>query len=178
MRFQPGLASAFLGMPASTLLDQQVPLADIWRHDQALPWADVVDCQPRPAALEALAASIAARLATTGQPDRVVLQGARWLTAHPTGSLHELARRSGLSQRQIRRRFDNAIGDTPKKLPRLRWLASQSRAPTTLAALALSAGYADQAPMTREVAAHAGTSPGRLLRDATPRSAVADVFKT
>ena len=98
--------------------------------------------------------------------------------------LDELSGLSRLSERQIRRHFDEAIGYGPKKLQRilrlqrLLWLASQQSAPVpNLAHLSSAAGYADQSHMTREVIALAGASPRQLLHGSRS-SAVSDLFKT
>jgi AraC-like DNA-binding protein len=106
------------------------------------------------------------------------------MAMHPFTSLDGLGGLFGLSERQIRRQFDEAIGYGPKKLQRilrlqwLLWLAGQQSEPVpNLAHLAFAAGYADQSHMTREVVALTGTSPKQLLNGAIS-SAVSDLFKT
>jgi AraC-like DNA-binding protein len=184
VRFRPGVAPALLGVSAQELLNQHVSLSDIWSRKHVLPWSDAADRAHFPAKLEAIVTVIAHRLGAVAQPDVFVTDATRWIADHPSGNLEQLIRLSGLSERQVRRRFDEAIGYGPKKLQRilrlqrLLWLAGQRLAvPLNLADLAFAAGYADQPHMTREVAALSGASPGTLLRG-TVSSAVSDLFKT
>jgi AraC-like DNA-binding protein len=184
VRFRPGIASSMLGVSAQELLNQHVALGDIWSRNRLLPWNDAVDRPHFAAKLEAIVAAIKIRLGAADQPDDLVVDAVRWIADHPSASLDELARLSGLSERQVRRRFDEAIGYGPKKLQRilrmqrLLWLAAQRQAnQLNLADLAFAAGYADQPHMTREVAALSGSSPGTLLRGSVS-SAVSDLFKT
>jgi AraC-like DNA-binding protein len=82
----------------------------------------------------------------------------------------------GLSERQLRRRFADAVGYGPKTLARvLRFqrflaLAAANRAGAGrwregdgLAGLAFAAGYADQAHLTRECRRLAGRTPSELV---------------
>lgn len=184
VRFRPGVASALLGVSAQELLNQHVPLGDIWSRKHVLPWSDAADRAHFPAKLEAVVAVIAHRLGVAAQPDVFVMNATRWIADHPSGNLEHLVRLSGISERQVRRRFDEAIGYGPKKLQRilrlqrLLWLAGQRLAvPLNLADLAFAAGYADQPHMTRDVATLSGASPGTLLRG-TVSSAVSDLFNT
>ena len=86
------------------------------------------------------------------------------------------ARAAGLSERQLRRRFERAVGYGPSTLARVlrfqRFLrrahAPESRA-APLARLAAEAGYADQAHLARECRRLSGLSPSSLLATgATP----------
>lgn len=184
VRFRPGVAPALLGVNAQELLNQHIPLGDIWSRSNLLPWRDATDRIHFAAKLEAIVAVITHRLGIVEQPDDFVTDAARWIADHPSGNLDDLVRLSGLSERHVRRRFDEAIGYGPKKLQRilrmqrLLWLAEQGQsAQLGLADLAFAAGYADQPHMTREVAVLSGASPGNLLRG-TVSSAVSDLFKT
>jgi AraC-like DNA-binding protein len=80
----------------------------------------------------------------------------------------------GVSERQLRRRFADAVGYGPKRLARVlrfqRFLGLAEHG-GDLARLALDAGYADQAHMTAEVTELAGLSPVRFLKDCTPTAA-------
>jgi AraC-like DNA-binding protein len=71
----------------------------------------------------------------------------------------------GLSERQLRRRFVDAVGYGPKTLARIlrfqRFLALAGSG-EDLARLALAAGYADQAHLTRETRRLAGRTPLEL----------------
>ena len=79
-----------------------------------------------------------------------------------------LARQLALSERTLRRRFDEAFGYGPKTLDRIlrfqRFLALARGARNPAAAsLAAAAGYADQAHLTRECRRLAAATPGEIL---------------
>jgi AraC-like DNA-binding protein len=100
--------------------------------------------------------------------------------AAPGARVDALGRELGLSERQLRRRFADAVGYGPKTLARVlrfqRFLAL-ARPGDDLARLALSAGYADQAHLTRETRRLAGRTPRELLlARATPAGERLDRF--
>ena len=184
VRLRPGVAHRLLGENAKTLLDQDVPLRDLWPGHRAAPWEEVTTQRRASAKMAAIAEVVTSRLRTNGECDDFVMQAAAWMAGHPFASLAELRGRCGLSERQMRRHFDEAIGYGPKKLQRilrlqrLLWLASHESSPVpSLAQLSFAAGYADQSHMTREVVALTGASPRHLLNGAIS-SAVSDLFKT
>jgi AraC-like DNA-binding protein len=194
LRFRVGAAGAALGVPADELLDASVPLEDVWGAEGAR-IADRVGTSPAP--LRELAAAVRERLRQP--PDRLVRAAA-------TGTARQ---ELGIGDRQLRRRFADAVGYGPKTLERIlrfqRFLAlargdSTKRAGTVtggdatkrvgtlttgdatnraatggaaanrasgaradLARLALEAGYADQAHLTRECTRLAGLPPAALL---------------
>jgi AraC-like DNA-binding protein len=171
-RFRPGAGGPALGVPLAALLNQRVDLADL-RPDLAarLPaWID--PDQAGPALIE-----VSAQMLATGPPDPLVAAGARML-ADPRARVGELAGALGVSDRQLRRRFDVAVGYGPKTLQRVlrfrRFLTRVYAAPTDvdLASLAFEAGYADQSHLTRETAALSGLTPAGLAALASaPQSA-------
>jgi AraC-like DNA-binding protein len=167
VRFRVGAAGAALGLPASELLDLSVPLEDVWVVD-GVRIAETVAEQPT---LTALAQAVAARLARRNAPDGLVRAAA-------TGA------RPNIGDRQLRRRFAEAVGYGPKTLQRvLRFqrfltLAEHARKPD-LARLALEAGYADQAHLTRECSRLSGLPPAALLASgAAPAGERSVSFKT
>ena len=186
VRLRPGIAHRLLGESAKALLNQDVPLRDLWPGHRAAPWEEVIGKRSEAAKLAMIAEAMSARLRSNGegQFDDFVTHAAVWMAGHPCASLQGLSCHSGLSERHIRRYFDEAIGYGPKKLQRilrlqrLLWLANQQPAPVaSLAHLSFAAGYADQSHMTREVVALTGASPSHLLNGAI-NSAVSDLFKT
>ena len=184
LRLRPGVARRLLGENAKALLNQDVPLRDLWRGDRAAPWVEVTAERSASAKLAAIAEAVTSRLRTEGEPDDFVMHAAAWMAGHPFALLAELSGLCGLSERQMRRHFDEAIGYGPKtlqrilRLQRLLWLASHESTPVpSLAQLAFAAGYADQSHMTRDVVALTGASPSHLL-DGAISSAVSDLFKT
>jgi AraC-like DNA-binding protein len=184
VRLRPGVAHRLLGESAKAMLNQDVPLRDLWPGHRAAPWEEVAAERSASAKLAAIAEVMRGRLRTDGEFDDFVMHAAAWIARHPFASLDGLSALSRLSERQIRRQFDEAIGYGPKKLQRilrlqrLLWLASHESSPMpSLAQLSFIAGYADQSHMSREVATLTGVSPRHLL-NGTTRSAVSDLFKT
>ena len=101
-------------------------------------------------------------------PDPLVLAATRRL-GFPGSRVDELAQALGISERQLRRRFHQAVGYGPKTLDRVlrfRRLVSQAQAVSNgeidLARVAADLGYADQAHMTRDSVRLTGMPPARL----------------
>jgi AraC-like DNA-binding protein len=134
-------------------------------------WPELTDSLPAtlsPRAAFLRVAATAARLATAGPPDAPVRAAARRL-ADPRARVEALAGELGLSERQLRRRCHAAVGYGPKTLQRVlrfgRFLAQADAAGADrdLARIALDAGYADQAHLTRECTRLAGLAPAALV---------------
>jgi AraC-like DNA-binding protein len=167
IRLRPGVAGAVFGMPASELLDIQVPLQEVLGPEAAetndrLAAAGGHDAEHL--LLEGLVASaIAGR-----SPDPLVLAATRRL-GFPGARVDELAEALGISERQLRRRFHQSVGYGPKTLDRIlrfRRLVSRAREVSDgeldLARVAADLGYADQAHMTRDCVRLTGMPPARL----------------
>jgi AraC-like DNA-binding protein len=167
VRFRIGSAGAALGLPAVELLDQSVPLAEVWGR-AARRLEDLVTAAPTiEGALAALIRGVAERLPPPGGGDPLVRRAAVALL-RDGASLGEAGRVVGLEQRQLRRRFARAVGYGPATLVRVqrfqRFLALADHAPTTsIGRLAAEAGYADQAHLTRECRRLSGLAPAALL---------------
>jgi AraC-like DNA-binding protein len=146
VRFRVGAAGAALGIPASELLDLSVPLEDVWGSEARR-------IAERARNVHELANAIVAR---GGAADPLVRAAA---TGTPRSAL-------GIGDRQLRRRFADAVGYGPKTLERiLRFQRFLMIAGADLARLALEAGYADQAHLTRECTRLAGLPPAALLAE-------------
>jgi AraC-like DNA-binding protein len=162
VRFRVGAAGAALGIPAAELLDATVPLEDVWRDG----WELTERVGDRRSA-DTLVQIVRARIVAA--PDALVRAAA-------TGA------DPNLGARQLRRRFADAVGYGPKTLQRIlrfqRFLAL-AQTSTDLARLALEAGYADQAHLTRECSRLAGLPPAALLASgAGPAGDRSASFKT
>jgi hypothetical protein len=164
VRFRVGAAGAALGLPASELLDRSVAFADVW----GTTGAEIEETVATHPTLTVLAREIGARLG--GAPDRLVRATATGAAAPSIGA------------RQLRRRFADAVGYGPKTLQRiLRFQRFLALAETSrdLARLALEAGYADQAHLTRECRRLSGLPPAALLASgAGPAGERSVSFKT
>lgn len=170
MRFHPGMASSALGIPANELENLELPLADLWGKDQARPDGRFHDTGLPEDGMEAIQALLSRRLASVEPGDELVKAAAGWVARHPGAGLGRLADLTGLSDRQLRRRFEAAVGYGPKTFQRVirfqRWLSLTRSTPEEqrrLTDLAAEAGYADQSHLTREVSRLAGQPPAALL---------------
>ncbi len=156
LRFAPGDAPGFLGVPARVLLNERVGLSELWSRGRCRRLADRVRARGLDRAVAEVMEAPADRLAP--QVVRAVRGG---------GAVAGLARSLGISERQLHRRCLEAFGYGPKMLDRvLRMNAALDRARTgqRLAEVAVVSGYADQAHLTRDVKALTGLPPSTLLR--------------
>ena len=172
VRFRVGAAGAALGLPASELVDANPLAADVVGNEVADRVAEVGDAPER--VLMELTALVAARLRQAPPADPLVRAAARAL-AVPGSRVRSVAAELGLSERQLRRRFDAAVGYAPKTLARVlrlqrflalvRGPAGPGLSDGGLARLAADAGYADQAHLTRECVDLTGVPPTALLAE-------------
>jgi AraC-like DNA-binding protein len=170
-RFRPGAGGAALGLPLADLRDQRVGLTAVCPMLAAALPPDLT-----PAEAVRTVTRLAARLVTERPPDQLVVQAGRLLAAGRT-SVADLATAVCVSDRQLRRRFDEAVGYGPKVTERvlrfrrvIRGLSGTGE--LDLAGLAASAGYADQAHLTRETTRLAGLPPRALARSLRPAPAI------
>ncbi|HEX2104230.1 MAG TPA: DUF6597 domain-containing transcriptional factor [Solirubrobacteraceae bacterium] len=181
VRFRVGAAGGALGVPARDLLDRSVGLDELWGAAAAELAERLAGAPDARAALAMLAAAVARRLPERDGPDPLV-RAAAARAASSDMPVDALGPAVGLGERQLRRRFDDAVGYGPKTLQRIlrfqRFLAIAQRE-NDLAAVAFAAGYADQAHLTRECRRLAGLPPAALLRSgAGPAGERSDLFKT
>jgi AraC-like DNA-binding protein len=169
-RFRPSAGGPVLGIPLSELRDQRVDLADLRPPDARRLSADL-----DPVAAAARILDVTGALVAGAQPDPAMTRAAL-LLRDPQARAEDIADDVGLSPRQLRRRCHAAVGYGPKTLQRvLRFRRFVSRIDALphdqqrpdgldLAGLALQAGYADQAHLTRECGRLAGLTPVALAR--------------
>jgi AraC-like DNA-binding protein len=184
IRFQPGAASAWLGLPLSEIVDCRVPLAELWRNDADRLLDKVTGNRGATDVTVALETFLSSRLAQVGPADRQIayLRRAAGDNCHPAGvRVDRMAAHIGMSERTLRRRCVYAFGYGFKTLDRvlrfqrfMRLAAHSSKG--SLAELATRSGYADQAHMTREVRRMSGTTAGEFVSNA--QGGLADSFKT
>ncbi|GAB3758462.1 helix-turn-helix domain-containing protein [Microlunatus parietis] len=172
VRFHPGAAPVLPAM-LDELVDQRIRLAELW--GEADRWSEAV---ARAATPEQALREVQARLLARYRQSRVdPLIGAavRALMPWQTINVDALAGRLALSASQLRRRCLQAVGMSPKVLQRtLRFQgflalaqagasASGRRGADGTAGLAIDAGYADQAHLSRECLRLTGLTPRQLL---------------
>ena len=155
LRFGAGTGPGVLGLPASELVDRQVPLDALWPAAQVRPLAEASD---------PLAALTAAAARRWSDPDPVALLiGAAARAGKPASGV---AFRCGLSARQLQRRSNAAYGYGPKVLERIfrmQRAVELARRGSPFASVSADVGYADQAHLAREVRAMAGVPLGVLI---------------
>ena len=171
IRFHPGGALPFLGVPLGELTDRRVPLDTLW-GPRAGDLGDLME----PASLLARAAHAERLLRERLRPARHreddLVRHAVALLRRARGSVgvREAAAALGVGERRLQRAFEQGVGVGPKALARVlrfrRVVGAIDRvraagAPVRWAALAAEAGYADQPHLVREFRALAGVTPSR-----------------
>jgi AraC-like DNA-binding protein len=173
IRLRPGAAPALLGMPASELLDLAVQGDEMWGHATAHLAEEIATATTPERAAAILEAELSMRLREAPPVDAIVAETVQRLLPAHTNDVSALASSLYMSERQLRRRCEAAVGLTPKVLQRMlrfqRFLAlsrQHDRPRRQLARLALEAGYADQSHLSREASRLAGRTPRAILREA------------
>lgn len=169
LRLRPGAAAAAIGFPASEFTNMRVPLDTAFgvsgrRMTETLLGATT------PTRRMSLLSDVVAAYFATAEPvlDRPVARAVEVLRTHPGRSVSALAAEIGLSERQLRRRFEVAVGYGPKRLgrvfrfQRLLDLVHASHGRPGWSQLAAAAGYADQSHMINECLALSGGPPTAL----------------
>jgi AraC-like DNA-binding protein len=154
VRFRLGAAGAALGVPAVELADLSIDAEDVLGAGATERVAE--------GGLPALLELVRARRRPVDPLDRA----AALAMADPGTRVSALGTALGVSERQLRRRFLDAVGYGPKTLARVlrfqRFLELAGR-DADLGRLALDAGYADQAHLTREARRLSGRTPAELV---------------
>jgi AraC-like DNA-binding protein len=166
IRFRVGAAGPALGLPAAELLDDSPPLAALWSrgHEYEQRLGEASGLGERLGLL--VEATAALRPASESAPDPLVRAAALAIRRRAT-RIAALGGELGISERQLRRRFADAVGLSPRTLGRVlrlqRFLALASAGGHDLARSAAEAGYADQPHLTRDCKELAGLPPAALL---------------
>lgn len=168
-RFEPGMGALFLCAPARALTDLEVPLVELWGADGRRLLAEIAARPSIAERIRALEGWLLRRLAAAGAPDAEVMAAVqRILAGGGRQPVHEVLRTVRCSERQLRRRFDVAVGIGPKHLARIVRLQEAVRHAASAdtgswASIAAAAGYYDQPHMIAEFRALAGRTPVEQL---------------
>ncbi|MFE9022817.1 helix-turn-helix domain-containing protein [Streptomyces sp. NPDC007808] len=162
IRFYPGTAPAFLGLPAHELRDRRVDLAELWPASEVRRLRDRVAAAVDPVtALEDVALE---RAADAEPPDPLLRRVVAALdSGRPVAATADELR---LGARQLHRRCLGAFGYGPKTLARILRMQRAldlARRGVPYADAAARAGFADQAHLARDVKELAGVPLGELL---------------
>ena len=167
VRFWPGRAYPVLGMPAAELTDLRVDVGDVWRDGaRDVESLDLGDLSTLFASFEQLLRRRLAR-APSGN---VTVDAAVCAIRRAQGNLSiaALAPALGVTRQYLARAFALHVGVPPKtfaRVVRVRSTLERARVAATVdwAALALEAGYYDQAHLAGEVKELTGRSPGEWV---------------
>ncbi|MDB5489308.1 MAG: AraC family transcriptional regulator [Reyranella sp.] len=166
IRFRPGAASAWLGLPLSEIVGQRIDLGVFWGRRAAEISRRIGDASTAGAKMQALQAAlcpIASDLDRPGHQMEFVFDA---LKAGP--GMAAILERLDVSPRSLRRHCHEAFGYGPKTLHRIlrfqRFLdLAKGHESKGLADLAFAAGFSDQAHLTREVRRLTGFTTSALL---------------
>ncbi len=165
VRFLPGMATAFLQVPAATLTDLSAPLEAVWSDGRQVT-DHVGSALDSPQAVARLGDMLNKRLSSLAPvPDDVraavnciVSSGGRWDVARVASSL-------GVSRQHLARRFAAYVGVPPKILSRVMRMRLALRAARAAriswAAVAADLGYCDQSHLVSEFRSLTGLTPLR-----------------
>jgi AraC-like DNA-binding protein len=161
LRFAGGTGPAWLRVPADEVRGQCPDLSHVWARTRTQRLLGQVAADPA-GALPAWLRHVASE----ANPDPIGPEVLRLTRAG--ASVARIAERVGFSARQLHRRCLPVFGYGPRRLGRVLRLGTAIdavRSGRPLAQVASDCGYADQAHLTREMRALAGTTPTGLLRE-------------
>ncbi|MCH9686293.1 MAG: helix-turn-helix transcriptional regulator [Deltaproteobacteria bacterium] len=180
LRLQPSAATWLVGSVAFDLRNRVLP----WREVTRDPWwhtlsSALEDIGTADAALETFVVHLRRR--PLPPIDRAAERARQLVDAYTLGAegrdcadpsrlVDNIARSVDLSPRQLRRRFCRAVGlgiKAYQQTVRVRACAQRmlGEPATHLASIAHTAGFADQAHLTRQFRAHVGMTPSRYRSD-------------
>jgi AraC-like DNA-binding protein len=177
VRFLPGVAALLVDARACELTDLSVELTTLLpASSRSLPEriAEARSDAERGTILEGYLTQASARLRS--EDERVRAATAKLAQTGGALRVSELAASVGVSERQLERLFQERVGLRPKVFARVMRLQravallerpaqASPRWPSSQAALALAAGYADEPHLLRDFRELAAATPGELARE-------------
>jgi AraC-like DNA-binding protein len=167
VRVRPGMATAFLRVPAAALTDDNAPLEAVWPDGRQV--ADYVgSALGTDRAISRLAETLTSRLTriATVPPDllmaveRIMARGGRVDVSRLAASL-------GVTRQHLARRFAAHVGVAPKTFCRVvrlwKVLRSTTGSRVNWAGLAADLGYSDQSHLVTEFRNLTGLTPSRWI---------------
>lgn len=169
VRFKPGAASLFFGLPLHELIDQHPSLAALWAPGVAARFADALWTRPLSDtdALAAIERLLLQRLHPGGHKPGLVEHALATIhVTHGAVRVDALADALGVSRQHLASQFKARVGLGAKLFARVcRFQHARARIAATprhrldLADLACDLGYHDQSHMGHEFSALAGATP-------------------
>lgn len=176
VRFKAGGAYPFFGVPMAELTDRVVNLDTLWGAEGARLRERMHDSLSLAEKVTVLETALTERLrrGDVFEPasSHVVRRAVRAISQSPElPRVSALARGLGVSERQLRRAFDDVVGLGPKVYARVvrfqrAMRASKHSATPDWGAIAAATGYYDQAHLISDFRSLTGVTPVALLRAA------------
>jgi AraC-like DNA-binding protein len=170
LRFQPGAALHWLGIPVSEIVDTRPALECFWgaRAERLAQW--IGEASTPDGIAQRLEMALTQQLPDIATPDDVAPAIFHIVSKRRDYSIavtQQLSDGLHLSERTLRRRCHEAFGYGPKTLDRIlrfqRFLRlARAPGPAGMAELAADAGYSDQSHLTRETRELAGLTPSNI----------------
>jgi AraC-like DNA-binding protein len=173
-RFRPGALQHWLGVPASEIVGARVPLDAFWGSPARAiaEWAGAAS--DRAGIARRLEEALARRARDISAPDPANAYIRKSIEVAPLRAdlVRWLAVELRVSERTLRRRCHEAFGYGPKTLQRIvrfqRFLERVRQPDTSVAALAIEIGFADQAHLAREARRMASLTPATIREQLAP----------
>lgn len=171
LRFQPGMATAWLGLPMHEIVGLAVDMRDLWGQ-RVQPIIDRLQAAPlsqQSALLQNLMVPFAQQHSMPVPDAALIFQSLQQSSREEGVVLRPLLSKLGTSERTLRRRSHHLFGYGLKTLERILRFQHFARLAGTsrhegLADLAAAAGYADQAHLSREIRALCSMSASEFQR--------------
>lgn len=165
IRFRARGAYLFFQRPLSEVAAGIVGLEDIWKEQASELTERIATTDGMEARVRIIEEALLWLLSKTDRYNHTVEEGLRLIAAN-RGQLNvaQLAAHLGVSNRNLTRRFQHAVGLSPKEFARVsRFLnvirCLSDREPPSLTEIALGCGYYDQAHFNHEFREMAGMAP-------------------
>jgi AraC-like DNA-binding protein len=177
VRFRPGAGGAVFGVAASTLVDRRVPVDELVGSRAERGLRERLEAAGTDAERMDLVESFVRRHRRAADPTADL---AALVASDPSFGVDALAAETGVSTRQLRRRFDRSVGYGPAFFARVARLQRFAMAALGcpgrgLAELAVSAGYADQSHLAKDSRDLAGRTPAELVATLAFSSIAVDI---
>ena len=167
--FYPGMAYRFFNSPMQTFTDTTTLLHDAWTSTAAEMEDTLADARSNEMRVSLIQQYLLQRSAES-KPDKLVGYCLQKISdATDPVSVKQLTDATGLSQRQLARRFQRTVGLSPveyigvsrfiKSLKHLKRYPAES-----LTSIAYENGYYDQAHFIRDYKAYSGHTPGEVAQ--------------
>jgi AraC-like DNA-binding protein len=169
VRFHARGAYLFFQRPLSEVAAGIVDLGDVWKDFAHELTERIALASCMTSRVKLIEETLFGLLRKNGRYDRTVDRCLQLIeTSCGQVNVAQLAKHLGVSDRQLTRRFQHAVGLSPKEFSRIsRFLqvvrCLTSREPRTLTETAMACGYFDQAHFNHEFREMAGMAPGEFF---------------